>query len=58
MLCPNCKTSVPDRSNEVDLLEAQVRQLSQRLAHAGTPLAPNREPPNPDATVGTAEQLT
>jgi len=40
MLCPNCKYEIPDTSaqaqvQQIELLESQVRQLSQKLAFAG-----------------------
>ena len=47
MLCPTCKTSLPgieDQSQTIEILESQVRQLSQKLAFAGTshPSSPSK----------------
>jgi hypothetical protein len=38
MICPNCKHEIrnsSDQAQQIELLEAQVRQLSQKLAFAG-----------------------
>jgi len=39
MLCPNCKTEISgpqDQSQTIEILESQIRQLTQKLAVAGT----------------------
>ena len=38
MICPNCQHEIPDsrgQAQQMELLESQVRQLSQKLAFAG-----------------------
>jgi hypothetical protein len=43
MICPNCKVEIQgasEQSQTIEILESQVRQLSQKLAFAGEPPLP------------------